>query len=192
MLLLGTGVDSVACFDKPSIFLHTLLLLVGLANTSIDLYSMMFLGVSTVSRRSWHVRTSPMVLLAVWKSLCGIAIVGSLEGLAVAVSFSTTLAAVVKSKFTEVAVSELFADTEGDAKEPLSSKANDKGLLDSVGSSGKEVGDFLPLGGIEGNITALVLIRLQGKASLGLVFAVSSRRLSVSPVQVVLIEVERE
>lgn len=135
MLFFGTGVDSDACFDKPSMFLHTLLLLVnvGLAKTSIDLYSMIFLGVSTVSRRSWHVRTSPMVLLAAWKSLCGIVIVDSLESFAVAVSFSTTLAAVVKSKSTEVAVSELFVDTEGDTKEFLSSKANDKGLLDSLG-----------------------------------------------------------
>lgn len=176
MFLLGTGVDSEACFDKPSIFLHTLLLLVnvGLAKTSIDLYSMMFLGVSIVSSRSWQVRTSPMVLLAVWKSLCGIAIVDSLESFAVAVSFSSTLAAVVKSKSTEVPVSELFADTEGNTKEFLLSKANDKGLLGSLGSSGKDVGGFLPFGGIEGNITALVLIRLQGKASLGLVFAVSS------------------
>lgn len=175
MLLLGTGVDAETCFDKLSTSLHTLslLVIVGPAKTSIDLYSIMFLGVSTVSSRSWHVRTTPMVLLAVWKSLCGVAMVDSLQSSANVVSLSSTLAAVVMEEQKDVSVSEFFADPEGN-NNFLSSKSNDKGLLDFLGSSGKEVRFFLPFRGIEGNVAALVLIRSHGKVSLGVVFSVSS------------------
>lgn len=198
MLLLTIAVDSIACLDKPSALLNTLSLLanVGLAKASIDLYSIMFLGVSTVSSRSWHVRTSPMVLLAndaACKSLCGVAMVDSLASFGVklvAWSISSTLEAIVKSSTLEAVVCVLFVDTEGSGKEFPSNKASERRLLHCLGSSGKEVGDFLPFGGTEGNITALLLIRLRGKASLGLVFTVSSLQLSISPMQFAPAEVD--
>lgn len=126
MLLLGAGADSASLSDEPSALLDTRSLLanVGLAKASIDLYSMTFVGVSAVSRRSWHVRTSPMASFGVKLS--------SLSYLESAVKFDSL----------EGEVFGLFVDTEG--KEFWSNEASEGGLLWSLGSSGKEAGDFLP------------------------------------------------
>lgn len=157
---------------------------------------MMFLGVSTVSRRSWHVRTRPMVLAvkgAACKSLCGATLIDSLASFGAefeAMSISSALEVVVRSELLELAVSVLFVDTEDNAKELLSNKANEGGLLCPIGLSGKEMLTFTPFGGTEGKITALLLVRLHGKASRVFACAVSSLQPSISLMTCVVIEVE--
>lgn len=139
----------------------------------------MFFGVSTVSRRSWQVRTRPIVVLtrgAACKSLCGTTLIASSASFGVRFVTMSILSAeevVVHLKVLVVAVS-VFADVKGKAKELLLNRGKGEGLVCPIGLSGKDIVDFSAFGGTEGKIMALLLEMLHGEISLGLEFSAIS------------------